>query len=163
HRDLELTDVPVGDRARDLLDLEPVDVANGLAGARDAVPYRLVDALARRPDDLGQPVGRLLVVGHIPSRSWWRGAEAARLVEPNLELIGSMINLDDPRHARLRRIVSASFTPKMIKTFEDQVQVGADGIVDNVIDKGECDFVTEVAARLPLKIICDMMGIPESD
>jgi cytochrome P450 len=51
----------------------------------------------------------------------------------------------------------------MIKTFEDQVQVAADQIVDAVIDKGECDFVTEVAARLPLKIICDMMGIGESD
>src|SRR5438270_12348868 len=83
--------------------------------------------------------------------------------EPFLEFFGSSIHLDDPRHARLRRIVSAAFTPKMIKTFEDQVQVAADGIVDNVIDKGECDFVTEVAARLPLKIICDMMGIPESD
>jgi cytochrome P450 len=80
-----------------------------------------------------------------------------------LEFFGSMINLDDPRHARLRRIVSAAFTPKMIKTFEDQVQVAADQIVDAVIDKGECDFVTEVAARLPLKIICDMMGVPESD
>src|SRR3954451_20739019 len=80
-----------------------------------------------------------------------------------LEFFGSMINLDDPRHARLRRIVSAAFTPKMIKTFEDQVQVAADQIVDAVIDKGECDFVTEVAARLPLKIICDMMGIAESD
>jgi cytochrome P450 len=80
-----------------------------------------------------------------------------------LEFFGSMINLDDPRHARLRRIVSTAFTPKMIKSFEDQVQVAADQIVDAVIDKGECDFVTEVAARLPLKIICDMMGIGESD
>jgi cytochrome P450 len=83
--------------------------------------------------------------------------------EPFLEFFGSMINLDDPRHARLRRIVSAAFTPKMIKTFEDQVQIAATRIVDDVIDKGECDFVTEVAARLPLKIICDMMGVPESD
>ena len=80
-----------------------------------------------------------------------------------LEFFGSMINLDDPRHARLRRIVSAAFTPKMIKSFEEQVQTSADQIIDAVIDKGECDFVTEVAARLPLKIICDMMGIPESD
>jgi cytochrome P450 len=83
--------------------------------------------------------------------------------EAFLEFFGSMINLDDPRHARLRRIVSAAFTPKMIKTFEEQVQASAAQIVDEVIDKGECDFVTEVAARLPLKIICDMMGVPESD
>ncbi|MBG0830565.1 cytochrome P450 [Planomonospora sp. ID67723] len=78
------------------------------------------------------------------------------------EYFGSMINMDDPRHARLRRIVSRAFTPKMIKQFEDDVQAEATRIVDDLIAKGPgCDFVTEVAAKLPLKIICDMMGIPE--
>ncbi|MGE5286067.1 MAG: cytochrome P450 [Micromonosporaceae bacterium] len=76
------------------------------------------------------------------------------------EYFGSMINMDDPRHARLRRIVSRSFTPRMIKKFEDDVQRTAEQIVDDLIERGPCDFVTEVAARLPLKIICDMMGIP---
>src|SRR3989440_9391809 len=79
------------------------------------------------------------------------------------EFFGSMINMDDPKHARLRRIVSRGFTPRMLKRVEEQVQAAATRIVDNVIDKGECDFVTEVAAQLPLKIICDMIGIPESD
>jgi len=79
-----------------------------------------------------------------------------------LEFFGSMINLDDPRHARLRRIVSAGFTPRMLKQVEDSVQRVASEIVDRLIAQGECDFVTEVAARLPLKIICDMMGVPES-
>ena len=80
-----------------------------------------------------------------------------------LEFFGSMINLDDPRHARLRRIVSRGFTPRMIQKLEEDVQLAAARIVDDVIDRGGCDFVTEVAARLPLKIICDMMGIPERD
>ncbi|GAT68328.1 cytochrome P450 [Planomonospora sp. ID91781] len=80
------------------------------------------------------------------------------------EYFGSMINMDDPRHARLRRIVSRAFTPKMIKQFETDVEAAAARIVDDLLDKGPgCDFVTEVAARLPLKIICDMMGIPERD
>ncbi|MFB9723938.1 cytochrome P450 [Planobispora longispora] len=78
------------------------------------------------------------------------------------EYFGSMINMDDPRHARLRRIVSRAFTPKMIKQFEDDVQTEATRIVDDLIARGPGgDFVAEVAARLPLKIICDMMGIPE--
>ncbi|MFC4061097.1 cytochrome P450 [Planomonospora corallina] len=78
------------------------------------------------------------------------------------EYFGSMINMDDPRHARLRRIVSRAFTPKMINQFEADVQAEATRIVDDLLVKGPgCDFVTEVAARLPLKIICDMMGIPE--
>ncbi|MET7330574.1 cytochrome P450 [Nonomuraea sp. NPDC005650] len=80
------------------------------------------------------------------------------------EYFGSMINMDDPRHARLRRIVSRAFTPKMIKQFESDVEAAAVAIVDDLLAKGPgCDFVTEVAARLPLKIICDMMGIPERD
>nr|WP_062334951.1 cytochrome P450 [Herbidospora sakaeratensis] len=81
-----------------------------------------------------------------------------------VEYFGSMISMDDPRHARLRRIVSRAFTPKMIKQFEDDVALAATKIVDDLLEKGPgCDFVEEVAARLPLKIICDMMGIPEKD
>jgi len=75
------------------------------------------------------------------------------------EYFGSMINMDDPRHARLRRIVSRAFTPKMIKKFEEDVQRTAAEIVDELLTTGPCDFVQHVSARLPLKIICEMMGI----
>ncbi|HEY2641083.1 MAG TPA: cytochrome P450 [Streptosporangiaceae bacterium] len=77
------------------------------------------------------------------------------------EYFGSMINMDDPRHARLRRIVSRAFTPKMIKKFEDDVQQTAAVIVDDLLATGPCDFVQHVSARLPLTIICNMMGIGE--
>ena len=80
------------------------------------------------------------------------------------EYFGSMISMDDPRHARLRRIVSRAFTPKMIKRFEEDVQRTAADIVGELLDTGPCDFVQQVAARLPLKIISAMMGIgPEHD
>ncbi len=78
------------------------------------------------------------------------------------EYFGSMINMDDPRHARLRRIVSRAFTPKMIRKFEDDVQQVAAAIVTDLLAGGPCDFVEHVAARLPLTIICRMMGIPDS-
>jgi methyl-branched lipid omega-hydroxylase len=77
------------------------------------------------------------------------------------EYFGSMISMDDPRHARLRRIVSRAFTPKMIKKFEEDVQRIAAGIVDDLLVTGPCDFVENVSARLPLKIICEMMGIAD--
>ena len=77
------------------------------------------------------------------------------------EYFGSMINMDDPRHTRLRRIVSRAFTPRMIARSEDDVRRAATEIVDDVMATGPCDFVSRVAARLPLKIICDMMGIPD--
>jgi methyl-branched lipid omega-hydroxylase len=79
------------------------------------------------------------------------------------EFFGSMIEMDDPRHQRLRRIVSRAFTPRMIKTFESNVGATAKAIVDDVVERGSCDFVTDVAARLPLKVICDMMGVPAKD
>jgi cytochrome P450 len=78
------------------------------------------------------------------------------------EFFGSMIAMDDPRHARLRRLVAAGFTPRMLKRVEDSVQRVAAEIVDEVAGKGDIDFVTEVAAALPLRIICDMMAIPPS-
>ncbi|MEC7915570.1 MAG: cytochrome P450 [Actinomycetota bacterium] len=80
-----------------------------------------------------------------------------------LEFFSSMIAMDDPRHARLRRIVSKGFTPKMLGALEDSVQTVAAGIVDDIGEKGECDFVTDVAAALPLKIVCDLMGVPGSE
>jgi methyl-branched lipid omega-hydroxylase len=91
-----------------------------------------------------------------------RGATSiADLPEFMNDFFGSMINMDDPRHARLRKIVSAAFTPKMLKRVEDDVQRAATAIVDDVLaGKGTGDFVLDVAAKLPLKVICDMMGIP---
>ena len=78
------------------------------------------------------------------------------------EYFGSMINMDDPRHAKIRRIVSRAFSPRMIQRFEDKVEEVAAGIVENVAAGGGTgDFVADVAARLPLKIICDLMGIGE--
>jgi methyl-branched lipid omega-hydroxylase len=77
------------------------------------------------------------------------------------EYFGSMINMDDPRHARLRRIVSRAFSPRLIAKFEDDVRRVATASVDDLLATGPCDFVPNVAAKLPLKIICDMMGIPD--
>jgi cytochrome P450 len=62
----------------------------------------------------------------------------------------------------MRRIVSRGFTPRQLETMRADVEGVAAGIVDELIEQGECDFVTEVAARLPLRIIVDMMGIPRS-
>ncbi len=79
-----------------------------------------------------------------------------------LEFLGSMINMDDPKHARMRRIVSRGFTPRQLDQMKGDVEATATGIVDDVIERGEGDFVTDIAATLPLRIIVDMMGIPRS-
>ncbi len=79
------------------------------------------------------------------------------------ELFGSMINMDSPKHTKLRLLVNKGFTPRMVAKIEDYVHEVAQEIVRDIKPKGEVDFVTEVAAPMPLRIICDMMGIPRSD
>ncbi len=82
------------------------------------------------------------------------------------EFFGSMIAMDDPRHFRLRSIVSKGFTPKEVARVEEYVKIKAAGVVDRLLSEfpdRECDFVQEVAAPMPLQIICEMMGIPPED
>ncbi len=91
-----------------------------------------------------------------------KGTSIGDMPEPFLAFFGSMINMDDPQHARLRRIVSRGFTPGQLAKVEVGVEQAAREIIDGVAERGSCDFVTDIAAALPLRIICEMMGIPES-
>lgn len=96
-----------------------------------------------------------------------KGSNIADLTVELNEFFGSMISMDDPKHVRLRTIVSKGFTPKEITRVEEFVKNKAKSIVDNVLAKysknEEFDFVDTIAAPFPLQIICAMMGIPESD
>ncbi|MGW2251596.1 cytochrome P450 [Kitasatospora sp. NPDC001660] len=73
----------------------------------------------------------------------------------------SMVNLDDPRHAQLRRVVSRAFTPRLLAKAEDDIRRVVVRLVDDVERNRPEDFVTAVAAELPFQVICNMMGIPE--
>jgi cytochrome P450 len=77
------------------------------------------------------------------------------------EFLGSMLNMDDPRHTRLRKIINRAFTPKRVAAIDRDVRVKARQILAAISERGECDVVEELAAPLPLQIICEMMGIPE--
>jgi methyl-branched lipid omega-hydroxylase len=81
------------------------------------------------------------------------------------EFFGSMLAMDDPKHFRLRAIVSKAFTPKRISDVEQQVRDVATRLVDAMLERPErtADFVDAFAGPFPLEIICSMMGIPESD
>ncbi len=95
-----------------------------------------------------------------------QGSNIGDLPQEMNEFFGSMINMDDPKHFRLRSIVSKGFTPKEIAKIDGYIQTKATSIVDRLIEQfpdKQCDFVEHVAAALPLEIICDMMGIPAED
>ena len=80
-----------------------------------------------------------------------------------LEFFGGFINMDDPRHARQRGIVSRSFTPKQLQGVLDSVERICTEVVDDMCEKGEVDLVEAISQPFPLLIICDMMGIPRSE
>ena len=95
-----------------------------------------------------------------------KGVNIGDIPQEMNEFIGSMIAMDDPRHFRLRNIVAKGFTPKQITQVEGYVRTKATAIVDRLLEhfpEGECDFVEQIAAPLPLQIICEMMGIPPED
>ena len=95
-----------------------------------------------------------------------QGSNIGDLPQEMNEFFGSMINMDDPKHFRLRSIVSKGFTPKEVTRVEGLVVAKAKVIIDRLEDDfpdKACDFVEHVAAALPLEIICDMMGIPPED
>ena len=74
-----------------------------------------------------------------------------------------MLNMDPPMHTRYRRLVNKGFTPRMVGDLETHIREMTGQIVDEVAAKGECDFVTDVAAELPLQVIAELMGVPQED
>ena len=147
---------------------------------RDEDPVRFFDAFApREGESAGFPIdpkGYWALTRHADV---WQVSRNPQLFcssrgGPNIgdmpaeiaEFFGSMIAMDDPKHARLRGIVQRGFTPKTVGQVEGYVRTKARKIVDDLLERfpeRECDFVEHVAAPVPLQIICEMMGIPPSD
>lgn len=75
----------------------------------------------------------------------------------------TIINMDPPRHQKVRRIVRNAFTPKRVDSYEPSFREHARRIVDDVAAKGECEFVEDVAAELPLISILELLGVPLED
>jgi len=74
-----------------------------------------------------------------------------------------MLYMDPPRHTRYRLLVNKGFTPRMIGLLETGLRTKCQLILDRVVEKGECDFVIDIASELPLQAIAELMGVPPED
>ena len=94
-----------------------------------------------------------------------KSALAEEFTEEEMETIHRhmTINQDPPRQMKSRKIVRATFTPAAVDSYEDRFREHARNIVDRVASRGECEFVEEVAAELPLLAILELCGIPADD
>ncbi|ORA32295.1 cytochrome P450 [Mycobacterium aquaticum] len=82
----------------------------------------------------------------------------------DLSIAGQVLNMmDDPRHAEIRRLVSSGLTPRMIRRVEDDLRTRARGLLDSVSPGERFDFVVDVAAELPMQMICILLGVPDSE
>jgi cytochrome P450 len=74
-----------------------------------------------------------------------------------------MLTMDPPRHTKLRALVNKGFTPRQVAKLNERIADMARDVVDKVIEKGECDFVKDVAGALPSYVIAELLGIPLED
>ena len=74
-----------------------------------------------------------------------------------------MLTMDPPRHTALRSLISKGFTPRQVARLHSHIADMACEIVDDVVERGECDFVNDIAGALPSFVIAELLGIPRDD
>jgi cytochrome P450 len=92
------------------------------------------------------------------------GGTSLQDLEPDqLEARKSMIDMDPPPHNALRAIVNRDFTPRAVRVFTERIRELFDGVLADALEKGDVEFVEEVAAALPMRVFAEMLGAPEED
>jgi cytochrome P450 len=82
----------------------------------------------------------------------------------DLSIAGQVLNMmDDPRHSYVRRLVSSGLTPRMIRRVEDDLRARTRVLLDGIEPGVPFDFLTDIAAELPMQMICILLGVPESE
>jgi cytochrome P450 len=138
-----------------------------------ANPYPLYHAAREIGALVPTPLGVHLVTGHhdcatvLSDPQWGHGYSAGispfRPGVPADDIPGSFIRMDPPDHTRLRGLVSKAFTPREIAELRPLIEQVTGRLLDEVLQAGEVDVVTALAARVPITVICDVLGVPASD
>jgi cytochrome P450 family 142 subfamily A polypeptide 1 len=84
-------------------------------------------------------------------------------IRPDNDALPMMIDRDGAEHKRRRNMVNRGFTPRRLADSVDRINAICDQLIDNVAERGECDAVMDLAAWLPMHVIGDMLGFPESE
>jgi methyl-branched lipid omega-hydroxylase len=148
---------PLADRMAQFAELRelgavlPVEVHNPMTESTEVFQaltrYDEIVEVSKRPDDFCSGKGAVSIFD-MPMEM--------------LEFFGSFINMDNPRHAKQRRIVAHSFTPTQLQGVLDSVETICTEVIDGFCERGEVDLVEVLSQPFPLLVICDMMGIPRS-
>jgi cytochrome P450 len=133
------------DRPRMFVPLESATEGRRPKGFWALTTYEDILEVSRRPEDFSSGIGGTQIFDQPAELREYRG---------------SIIDMDNPEHARLRKIVSRGFTARNLSGLRDEIEETVSEILDEMPETGECDFVSEFAALLPLRIIDNLLGIP---
>ena len=161
------------------MNTEDIDLVDP-AAYRDGIPHDLFSVLrdegavhrhrpvAIHPHD--EPTEFWSVVRHAEiqqaNRDWetFTSIESVTIERGSPDREGhTLVSMDPPDHTRLRRLITAGFTPRMIGKLEAHIAQRADRILDAAGEMGSCDFVRDIAYQLPMHVIADIVGIREDD
>jgi novobiocin biosynthesis protein NovI len=93
-----------------------------------------------------------------------RGNALGNLLEGGDPASGSMLAVTDgPKHTQLRNVLNGAFSPRVLARIRQAIRRTVDDLIACALDKGECDFVHDVSANIPLGAICDLLAVPDSD
>ncbi|MCX8559919.1 cytochrome P450 [Mycolicibacterium mucogenicum] len=162
------------------VDLATVDLSD-LSYFQDGPPYELFARMRKEPgphwnaltnadepgfwsftkfDDIATISGNPELFSSARGGVFFTATMGATPVEVLREVI---LGMDPPRHTHQRGVVQAVFTPRMIRQMEAEVRATVTTLIDNVIEKGACDFVEDIAVELPLIVIADLLGVVQDD
>jgi len=89
--------------------------------------------------------------------------EAAEIYASGIEPVDTLLTMDPPRHKIYRSLINKVFSAKRVEKMHDYIEQIADELIDDFIDKGECEFVRDFATPLPVYVIADQLGVPRAD
>jgi cytochrome P450 len=169
---------------RESTDLRPIDLVDPALYAHGVPHERLRELRNERPIQWHGPIdlpsniepggshsdGFWVVLAHAEiaeiNRDWerFRAQDGPTLVAFPPEMRGTaLIWMDPPDHTRLRKLVSAGFTPRMLRRLDEMLAARTERILDVAAELGDCDFVADIAYQLPMHVIADIVGIPEDE
>lgn len=134
---------------------EPVTVCNGV---QFVTRYEDVDNLYRSRHLSRQRAAQIEANAHHQNPD-----DDPVVDEAGRAFTSMLINLDEPAHARVRKILEQAFRPKAVATWRPRVEAITAGLIDSVAGKKEFNFLAELAYPLPEAVICELMGVPLSD
>lgn len=161
------TELELGDAHADIVDHDTYlsDAHATFARLREEAPISWIE---EEPPNHGfWAVTKYDDVGHVSrdheTFTTTKGIRLEEMAPDELEARRTMMEFDLPEHTRLRRLVSRGFTPRVIATYEKAFRSLASHVLDRVLPLEEFDFVIEISRELPIRLLCRLLGVPETD